>query len=253
MVAMGQSGRVVRGTVVDIRDQPIPAVTLVIAGGKPVISDDSGRFQLEISHRERILIDVRRIGYMPSRVGFAAGGDTSISVFLLPSTQQMPGVEVMGIKTRPLPIAGFEQRMLERKRGAGAGHFITAKDIEASPSLRATQIVENIPSILVRRTSGDRFAIYGKSVGGGGECVATVYLDGVRVASSGELTRDRRGRVVNQRDALGSPIDQLVTPSEIAGVEVYGRGLFAPTQFHPPGDEMALRCAIVAYWTKHAS
>jgi hypothetical protein len=86
---------------------------------------------------------------------------------------------------------------------------------------------------------------------GGAECPATVYLDGVHIPGNGETIRDRRGRVVSTRE-YGAPIDQLVDPSQIAGVEVYARGVFAPPQFHPPGDERVLRCAIVAFWTKHA-
>jgi hypothetical protein len=138
--------------------------------------------------------------------------------------------------------------MLDRKRGAGSGHFITAKDIEASPVTRASQVVENIPSIIVRRVDLDRYAIFGRMVGGG-ECPATVYLDGVRL-SGGDLMTVRRGRSTSTRDA-GAPIDQYVTPPEIAGVEVYARGAFAPPQFQPPADAAALKCAIVVFWTKH--
>lgn len=198
-----------------------------------------------------MVVDVRRIGYMPSRLGFAAGGDTTVSVFVLPSAQEVPAVQVTGAGTRSLALAGFEQRMLERKRGSGTGRFITAAEIEASPPLRATQIVENVPSILVRRVDGDRSAIMGKGTGGGAECPATVYLDGVHIPGSGEAVRDRRGRLVGVRD-YGAPIDQLVDPSDVVGVEVYARGVFAPPQFRPPGDEKAVGCAVVAFWTRRA-
>jgi hypothetical protein len=49
-----------------------------------------------------------------------------------------------------------------------------------------------------------------------------------------------------------SEVDAYLLPGEIAGVEVYARGIMAPPQFLPPGDPNATRCAIVAFWTKHA-
>ena len=126
------------------------------------MTDDSGRFRLAVAHKDRIAFDVRRIGYMPSRIALVDGGDTTLSVLLLPATRELPGVEVTDTRARPPGLADFEQRMRERQRGAGAGHFLTAKDIEAMQPLRVTQVVENVPSMVVRRTGGDRFAIYGR-------------------------------------------------------------------------------------------
>jgi hypothetical protein len=160
------------------------------------------------------------------------------------------------VKDSPLKVAGlagFERRMTERKHGAGAGWFITAKDIEASSPLRSTQVVETVPSVVVRRESGDKFAIYGRT-GIGQECPATVYLDGVIIGGITDqaIARDRRGRAIVVKAAEGAPIDMLVEPNEIAGVEVYQRGIFAPISLQP-NDPNAMRCAIVAYWTKHGA
>ena len=247
------AGRVIRGTVLDTRDQPIVSATVVVSGGVPAMSDDSGRFRIEIAHRDRIVFDIRRIGFMPTRMMLAGGGDTSVAVLMLPAAQNLPTVDVKDAPLRPPGLAGFEQRMLERKRGAGTGHFITARDIEAMAPIRATQVVQNIPSIFVKRLSGERFAIYGRQANGG-ECAATIYLDGVRITGVGDVLigRGRGGRSVVMRGDTDSPLDQYVQPSEIAGVEVYARGLIAPPQFQPT-DPNAARCAIVVYWTKHAS
>lgn len=252
----GTAARVIDGTTVDTRDRPIPFVNLAVIGGPAVVSDDSGHFRLVVAHKDRVVFEVKRVGYMPTRIALVDGGDTTLSVLLLPATQEMPGVEVTDTRLRPPGLAGFEQRMIERKRGTGAGQFFTAKDIEAMQPTRPTQIVENTPSMVVRRTGGDRFAIFGKLTNGG-ECAATVYLDGVRVGGAGDVLmgRDRRGRSVVIRGAdsdVGAQIDQYVTPPELAGVEVYARGLFAPTQFQP-NDANARKCAVVVYWTKHAS
>jgi hypothetical protein len=246
------NARIIDGTTVDTHDRPVPFVNLVVVGGPTAVSDDSGHFRLIVVHRDRVVFDVKRIGYMPTRIALVDGGDTTLSVLLLPATRELPGVEVTDRRLRPPGLAGFEQRMKERQRGTGSGHFFTTKDIEAMQPTRPTQIVENTPSMVVRRTGGDRFAIYGK-LANGGECAATVYLDGVRIAGAGDVLmgRDRRGRPVVMRgsDGDGASVDQYVTPAELAGVEVYARGLFAPIQFQP-NDPNAIKCAVVIYWTK---
>jgi len=253
--AGAQSGqRVIAGTVLDVRDNPLPFVAIAVRGAKPpstTTTNDSGRFVLIVPHQARVVFEARRVGYMPSQIALAPGGDTTVSILLLPSTTQLPKMEVKDVAPKPAGLAGFERRMTDRKRGSGAGWFVTAKDIEAKNPLRSTQVVEAIPSIVVRRESGDKFAIYGRT-GIGQECPATVYLDGIIVGGISDLAiaRDRRGRAIVVKSAEGAPIDMLVEPGEIAGVEVYQRGIFAPNSLQP-NDANAMRCAIVAFWTKH--
>ena len=246
--APGDAQRVIRGTVVDMRERPVAFVAIAAVGGASAVTDDSGRFRLDISHRNRLVFDVRRVGFMPSRISLEPGGDTSFSILLLPSTQRLEGVEVTSIAGKPPALAGFEERMAARKRAAGAGLFITAQDIESRPATRTSQVVENIPSIYVRRIGGDRYAIYGRGVGGV-ECPATLWLDGIRVGGGSEPMRDRRGRTTYRHES--GEIDPLVSPTEIAGVEVYARGMIAPPQFLPPNDPDASRCAVLVFWTKH--
>jgi hypothetical protein len=251
----GAAARIIDGTTMDVRDRPIPFVSLAVVGGPTAVSDDSGHFRLVVVHKDRVVFEVKRIGYMPTRIALVDGGDTTLSVLLLPAARELASVEVKDTRLRPPGLAGFEQRMIERQRGAGNGHFFTAKDIEAMQPMRPTQIVENAPSMVVRRTSGDRFAIYGKLTSGG-DCAATVYLDGIRITGAGDVLmgRDRRGRPVVMRsgDGDGASVDQFVTPTELAGVEVYARAMVAPVQLQP-SDPNAMKCAIVAYWTKHGS
>jgi len=231
----GQANRrVVRGVVLDAQDQPVAAATISLTGGAKVASDDSGRFQLEIAKRDRVVFEVRRLGYMPSRFDLAAGGDTTVSVLLLPAAQQLSAVDINASVLKPAGLAGFEERMRARQRAAGTGHFLTTKDIEEKSPTRTTQVVETVPSISVRRVSGDRYAIYGRSVTGG-ECLATVWIDGVRVAGAAEPVADRRTRRIVLGQELPD-VDLYVSPNELAGVEVYARGMLAPPQFIPAGD-----------------
>jgi len=246
-------GRVIRGTVLDGRDQPVVSASIV-APGMTATSDDSGRFRISISHRDKVVLEIRRVGFMPTRLSIASGGDTLVSVLLLAAAQSLPGVDVKDKAPQPAGLAGFEERMLARQRGSGTGYFITAREIEKMSPTRSTQIVENVPSISVKRIEGNAnsYAIFGK-LATGGDCPATVYLDGVRITGMGDmlLGHDRRGRQVQVRGETDSPLDQYVEPVEIAGVEVYTRGLLAPPKFLPT-DPNAARCSIVLFWTKHA-
>src|SRR3954469_4556700 len=111
------SGRFIHGVVLDTRDQPVALVNVTVNGGRgATVSDDSGRFRLEIAHRERVVFDVRRLGYTPSRVALGPGGDTTVSVLLLPTSQQLAGVNVNDVAPKPITLAGFEERMLKRQR-----------------------------------------------------------------------------------------------------------------------------------------
>lgn len=242
--------RLVRGTVTDGSNRPLALAGVFVAGVGSTTTDDSGRFQLEIPHQRRISFDVRRIGYMPSRVGLAPGGDTSISVFLLVRTPTLDSVIVRSTRTPAPSIAGFEQRMRDRKRGAGVARFMTAGDIEPLHASRASQVLENVPSIVVQRVDnkGMRFGVFGHSPKGG-LCPATIYLDGIRLGTADDQSVDRRGRTT-VRD-VGVPIDEYVAPVEIAGIEVYARGLLAPPQFQAPTNH-DLACAVVLIWTKFA-
>ena len=68
-VIHAQVPRVVRGTILDASDRPIGSAAVLALSGTSAISDDSGRFRIEISHRNRIVLDVRA-----GRLHAVAGG-----------------------------------------------------------------------------------------------------------------------------------------------------------------------------------
>lgn len=230
-LAGGQPRRIVQGVVSDGSNRPVPLCAVLVAGVGAAISDDSGRFQLEIPHNEKILLDVRHVGYMLSRFLLGPGGDTTLDVLILQRPTQLPTVDITSSRLKPPSLAGFEQRMADRKRGAGTGQFITAADIAKLTASRPSEILETVPSISVRRTggSGSRSAVYGRSAGRS-QCAATVFLDGIRLGSNGV-------------------IDDYVLPTEIAGIEIYQRGLLAPAKFQSALTKDQ-SCAVIVVWTK---
>ena len=89
-----QGARIVRGVVTDTSDHPVPAVTIQLANAPPVVTDDSGRFRLEVPHHDRVMFDVRRVGFMPSRSILGPGGDTTVEITVFPLAQTLATVEV---------------------------------------------------------------------------------------------------------------------------------------------------------------
>lgn len=66
---------------------------------------------------------------------------------------------------------------------------------------------------------------------GGGPCPVQIFLD---------------GRLITRGAVMEVPVDDLVTPEAVEGIEVY-RGLSTvPPEFLTPNS----RCGVVAIWTR---
>lgn len=240
--------RVVRGVVIDTADRPVPSVTIQVASRPPVLTDDSGRFRLEIAHRDRVSFDVRRVGFLPSRFGLVAGGDTTIAITVFPTAQQLPTVDVTANEVdRSLDITGFNQRLRERDHGTNSGIFITAAEIEKRQPSRVTQLFEDLPGVLVCRTGVSGYV--GKTCGLTGahlipndngpgyvRCPITVFLDGIRLNSRMKQSSD-------------VDIDAFMQPFDIAGLEYYPSGNRLPSQFQLLNGS----CGAVLVWTKRGA
>ena len=141
--------------------------------------------------------------------------------------------------------------MAARKRAAGAGLFITARISSPDPRRARRKSSRTFRSIFVRRVGrNNRYAIFARGVGGV-ECPATIWLDGIRVGGGSDRCAIGAAVAMTTYCRESGEIDQLVSPPEIAGVEVYSRGMLAPPQFLPPDDPDASRCAVLVFWTKH--
>jgi hypothetical protein len=73
------------------------------------------------------------------------------------------------------------------------------------------------------------------------ECNAAVYIDGIRILEDRPL-----GPPASNAKGLGVAIDELVSPSNVAGIEVYTRPSEVPHEF----EALNASCAVVLVWTK---
>ena len=235
-----QGRRVVQGVVVDTAEQPIGGATIELRGAEAVSSDDSGRFRLIVPHGDRVTFDIRRVGFLPSRFGLQAVGDTSITVVMLPSVQALPKVEVKARETdRTLDVTGFNERLLEAKQGTNAGIFITPADIERRLATRVTQMFDAMPGVICVHAGSGCMLVGNHLVPSGARdnhfvnCNITFYLDGQRLNS----LRSTNSEV---------DIDTMVLPQDIAGIEYYRSGSRIPPKFSLLNGS----CGLVLLWTK---
>jgi hypothetical protein len=244
--------RIVRGVVLDTADRPVPAVSIVFAG-RTQLSDDSGRFHLEIPHRNKLSFDVRRVGYTPSRFALVAGGDTTLEIMMFPTVQKLDPVRVSEAAIeRSLDIHGFNQRKQERQQGAGSGYYLSFRDLERISTPRVTMIFEsNFPSLRTSPTGTTSRGLVSIDRSGG-YCATHIWLDGIRLeglqttGAPNMRVRPRGGTppVSSKPDLVN--LDDLLLPSSIAGIEYYQSGAQAPQQYRPVNGN----CGVVLIWTK---
>ena len=252
-----QATRAVRGVVTDTAEHPVSLVRVEVRDGSSTVTDDSGRFRFEVRRDLPVTFELKRIGFLPSRIRLSSGGDTSITLTIYPSVQELAGVAVNAPENVASSLSGFDARMREKYHG---GYFVTARDIEQRNPTRTTQLFEGVPGIQVKRVgqnNATRYSIFGmartiRDASSMGVCEATVYLDGVRVMAGGNLVLDPQGRPLKTKDGRdllepGVPIDDVVgSPSNIIGIEVYPSANRAPEKY----QQLNGNCAVVLIWTR---
>jgi hypothetical protein len=120
----------------------------------------------------------------------------------------------------------FAEDYVARRR-SGFGYAVDSSVIATRGIL--TSVFSEMPSVRVERARAGQFVLTLPATRGG-QCAATVWIDGVY-----------------QRDF--TELNALHT-NEIAAVEVYPHAFSVPAQFIPPGS--AGVCGAVIVWTKWA-
>lgn len=226
--AQDPSRRNVTGVVVDTPGNALPYVNVLI-GSNRLITSDSGRFTIRSASRDAFKVTLLRIGFEPADLNIPAGGDTTLRIAMTPVAVRLSAVQVLGVQmSSKLELRGYYGRMRDVERGINRGYFITPEDLERRRPNYITQMFEGYPSIRVTGRSLD----YAQILGTGG-CRMTVYLDSIRIIGK-----------LNPR--AEDPVNLMVKPNEIAGAEIYPRGVGAPPQY----QELNGSCGIVLIWTR---
>lgn len=230
---VGDEGKTRQGRVLGaVRDltngEPIVEAHIEVPElGRTALTDREGRFVLPDIRPGDRTVRIRHVAYGTTEhtLRVPESATATLSADLAPEAIEMEPILVAGIRSRWLERHGFYERK-ETGGQAGAGSFISAEEIEAQNPGLLTSFLNSYPSVEVRCSGGGHNSCrlrFSATV-----CEqAVIYVDGVR--------------------SPGFTIDELVIPSEVAGVELYRGVSELPGEF---ADPVSRRCGAVVLWTK---
>ena len=223
------TGRLI-GQVLDaVTDDPVVAAVVSVPDRLRVAETDRrGQFVLSGVPVGMQELNVRHLGYAPLSyvVEVSPGLTTEVEIGMVPAPVEMDPIVATVIRLRRLEMKGF----YERKHWGelvGTGTYYTAEDIDRRRPVEISHMIADESGIRLQcnfRRTDCRLVNTRLSSGVTGACSLSFYVDGL--------------------PTRGIPLDDVVRPSEIAGLEIY-RGLASGPAEFPPS-----RCGLVVVWTK---
>jgi hypothetical protein len=183
----------------------------------PALTDDEGRFAFSDLPDAVYRIQIERFGYqtLVDSVAYEGEFGLRIEVALAADALELePLLVVTEARSRVLAMSGFYGR-----RDGGIGRFLSREEIQERDPLRVSDLFRTMPGVRVTPESMSHESIV--LLRGG--CVPDVFLDGVRTAKP-------------------FPVDRLLAPDHLAGVEVY-HASEVPPHYGPSN------CGAILVWT----
>lgn len=239
-------GRIV-GRVVDRRSgRPVEAANVILsdtllAEDRRRMTDGSGRFMFADLDpgMYRVAVDHLTFDPLDQLVHLPSDRTVQVDFELSADPIELAPIIVTALREKRLELQGFYDRR-ELGEAISGGVFLTRDDIRNAGAIRVTHYLGRIPGIRTECTGGAnnnciiRMTRGVPSLSSRAEygCRnANVYLDGVRVIRDG--------------GGAAESIDNFVSPSEIAGIEVYRGPSELPAEF---GGAVG-RCGAIVIWT----
>lgn len=208
-----------------------------------VITDSLGLFRMSRVPAGPFALRTSRIGYADvttPRWTLDRADTLIVEIRIAQDAVPLAPLEIVA-RARPAPSAVLDDFRWRMERGHGT-YFGRAEIVQRNPGY-ITDLLRTVPGVRVVSTGRGRTDMHvemGRALPGqgGGACPVQVFLDG-------QLVTPYIGRTRRTVDP-GFAIDDLVSPSDLEGVEVY-RGLSTvPAEFMTP----EARCGVVALWTR---
>ena len=224
-----RTGRLI-GQVHDaITEDPVVAASVFVPDRLRVTETDRrGRFVLSGVPAGVRDLNVRHLGYAPLShvVEVSPGLTTEVEIGMVPDPVEMEPIVATATRSRRLEVKGFYERR-HWSELAGTGTFYTAEDIDRRRPVEISHMIADESGIRLQcnaRRTDCRLVNARLSSGVTGACSLNFYIDGL--------------------PTRGIALDDVVRPSEIAGIEIYKGLASGPAEFPPS------RCGLVAVWTK---
>lgn len=195
------------------------AQVLVPGSGLSTTTNSRGMFRLDSLAAGTSTVEVRALGYSPGHavVELASGRTDTTRVRLAERLPLLEGQTIYGQRRDQNDMTGF----LKRARGS-SGYFITPEQIAQRSAVDVTDYLRTVPGLQVIPTGGFGGAIQLRN------CTPTVFVDGMQLFDG------------------ASDLSQIVSASEVAGIEVYNSAISTPAEFRRGMNA----CGVVVVWTK---
>jgi len=214
----------------DLSEAPISFASVMLLDSTDtavawVESDSVGRFFIRApgAGTYRLYADRMAYGEIFSETFPLQGvGSVELLVRMVPLPIEMDAMVVTAERRR----MKLDQKGFYRRRNASMGYFFDMDEIARWDPLRVTDVVRDVPGVIVRRSRlGGLVALTQRF---GRQCAMKVVVDGFKA------------------DVADGSLDFLVNPDHVIGIEVYPSGVGAPIQ-HRGLDS---RCGIMMIWTR---
>ncbi len=230
--ATPERGATVQGTVRSPQGTAIAGAVVEVVGAPSrlsVVTREDGSFVLVGAPAGAQQLEARAIGFRPvrARLTLVAGRVTPVALALGDDATVLATTRVTAAR-RSAMVDDYERRL-----AAGAGRFVTRTDIERRAALTTTELVALVPGVRIAPASQAFDApqiAFSRTLTGpltSGDCKPLLYVDGVRAMM---------------------PLDALVRPQELYGIEVHASTATMPPQFAGPDAG----CGVVLLWTRRA-
>lgn len=211
------------GTVVDERGSPVPDVALILRRGGQTIavatSREAGQFDFGPITPGTTFVIVHRLGYK----------EVNLQVDIDPAlTAQSVKVDLVRVAAQIDPLvvdesSGRLQEFVEHRKSSKFGHFFDQKQIRDLSPRYVSDLFRKVPGARLSPSNagGSKLLLRG--------CRPKIWVDGVQ--------------------AQDAEIDDLINPSEIAGIEIYPSWAGTPSRYM---DRENRACGAVLIWSRQS-
>jgi hypothetical protein len=241
------------GTVLEAETlRPLEGVTVELVDGRGrsvgrSLSGPDGSFRIRLDGGGQLQIRVERLGFASGEVGEPldlTSGAQRVEIRMAEEPVALDPVLVMiDGRVDKLESVGFYGRALTRP-----GTFLIRDDVDVLDPARVTDLLGRAPGMRLSSSFGDlkrRVVFRSLALTEGERCYPSLFIDGELVQIGGLRTgEDGEFFPLDDDDLLG--IDEVLAPSEIEGLELYGTPALIPQEF----VGMGTRCGAVVIWTR---
>jgi hypothetical protein len=210
------------GTITALDGSAVPEAEITIVSGRAdslrLRSDTAGRFLAAGLSAASVTVRVRRLGFQPKSVDVTVReGAAPIVIMLEPNPAELGTVKIREIAAEP------DARLREfyaRKASNSFGRYIEGAEIEKRRPQFISEMMRVVPGVTLSASGrvGNTLRIRG--------CPPLVWIDGVRVPNA--------------------QIDEVVTPSDVAAVEIYSSFAGIPAQYF----DRTATCGTILVWSR---